>query len=509
MSIVDLPTLKSYFSAGAQPTESNFVDLIDTLATTAGTTVDARLYGVDPTGVNDSTAGLNTAWAAVSAGDVLTIPPGTYAVTDTVSFTRKSNVTIMAENALIITREGSTFTDKTIVDVSGSDYLTVRGLRIESNVSNKPRAGLVLGRVSAGDGVGQLLDHVWVSGVFAFSAVYDVGAELTTHLHCRYHTTDDVPCYYTSNTDDADLVVQNTVSNVCKRFYSCTFVNYGSSFAQVIELHGISWEVSLRDCYVGVKGGCHAVHLSGTTASTYGLIIDNLRVEGANHADSRLLFNGQDHPLSQSTIGPFFWTIQSDYVIDMDSNPVQYSILRFNSYVYGSTKLLRCNTVGNSYNLIEGRGAGAIYVENGGGFYANYLIWFSNANPIAGYAYGADYYLRQDNVINRLYDTDTEVGMARQRTEGAELNTGTTPSVAGMDWFTLNYDSGTTITNFTNAVHGQKITLITVNGNATIAHGTTSKLNGSTDWTMPAGSTLTLLYNNSVGVWYEVGRMTP
>ena len=465
-------------------------------------------YGATGNVTTDDTTAINNAWAALAAGGTLVFPPGTYAVSDTVNFKDKTNITVIGNNATIVTKASSNFANKTIVDMAGALYCSVTSLRIESTLtSNKPAAGLVLGRVDAGDGNSNYFEACWISGTYTYCSVYDVGAELTTFMHCRFHSTDAVPLYYTSSTDDANLVAQDTVSNVCKRFYSCTFAHYGSTAANVIESHGVTKELSFRDCYVAMPAGSHAIHLSGTSASCDGLIIDNMRVEGTNHANSRLLYDAQDTQLNNAQIGPFNWTIESDYVIDMASTAMIYSTIDMKSYLSGSTKMLRCNTVGNSYNFIRLRGSAMIYVETNAGFYANFLIAYSSGNPIAGYAYGADYHLRQDNIILRIYDTDTVAGIASRRVYGSELNTGTTPSVTGHDWFLLNYSGATTITNFTNPIDGQTLTLVAATGNATIANGTSIKLRGAVNWTMPAGSTLTLIYYAAGSAWYEVSRM--
>ena len=470
--------------------------------------VNVADHGAMGNGTSDDIAALNAAWAALAAGGTLLFPPGTYAVSDTVNFKDKANITVIGNNATIITKASSNFTNKTIVDMAGSQYCSVTSLRIESTLtSNKPAAGLVLGRVDAGDGNSNYFEACWISGTFTYCSVYDCGAELTTFIHCRFHTTDAVPLYYTSSTDDANLVAQDTVSNVCKRFYSCTFAHYGSAATNVIESHGVTKELSFRDCYVAMPANSHAIHLSGTSASCDGLIIDNMRVEGTNHANSRMLYDAQDTALNNAQIGPFNWTIESDYVIDMASAPILYSTIDMKSLLYGSTKMMRLNAVGNSYNFIRMRGSAMIYVESGAGFYANFLIAYSSGNPIAGSATGADYHLRQDNIVLRLYEYDTVAGIASRRIYGSELNTGTTPSVTGHDWFLLNYSSGTTITNFTNPIDGQILTLVAATGNATIAHGTNIKLSEAVNWTMPAGSTLTLIYYAAGSAWYEVSRM--
>ncbi|MHC4643757.1 MAG: right-handed parallel beta-helix repeat-containing protein, partial [Planctomycetota bacterium] len=78
-----------------------------------------------------------------------------------------------------------------------------------------------------------------------------------------------------------------------------------------------------------------------------------------------------------------------------------------------------------------------------------------------------------------------------------------TPSVAGSDmWKT----GGTTsITDFDDGYDRQKITVLAAHA-VLITDGTNILLNGSTDWTMEVGDTLSLAYRVLDGKWYEIGR---
>jgi hypothetical protein len=500
-------TNKTRFNTGDVPTETHFADLIDSFDTLSA--INVADYGAKGDGATDDTAALNSAWTAVAAGGVLKIPPGDYLISDTVSFISKVNVTINGDNAQIITKASSDFTSKALVDLAGSTYATVRGLRIESTLtSNKPAAGLVLGRVGTGDGGGILLEAVWVSGTYTFAAVYDCGSEVDTFLHCRFHTTDGVPCYYTSSTDEASLCVQDTVSNVCKRFYSCTFVNYGSTATNVVELHGVTKEVSLRDCYFGISPtASNMIYLSGTSASTYGLILDNVRVEASNHASTRLIYNDQDNPLTMSTISRIIWTVTSDYVIELHAAGLTYSDIELLGSLPGTTKWIKADQ-GMAYNRIVGTGAASIYINTGIIFICNDVTWYSASSPFAG-AGSFDYFTRQDNVIRRMTDYDSEISYSKRRRYGSYFDSGTAPSVAGCDLFSGQWGTPTTVANFTGAVPGQTVTIITTNGDVTIAHNTTIKLSGSTSWNMPAGASLTLTYFDYANAWYEVSRMVP
>lgn len=220
-----------------------------------------------------------------------------------------------------------------------------------------------------------------------------------------------------------------------------------------------------------------------------------------------MLYVGQDNPCACATIGPFYWSIVSDYAIECASSAFRNSVINGLYDLAGSTKLMRVSA-DLVYNVIIGRGSGMIMIDSGKAAVANKLTWFSSASPFAGLG-ASDYFLRQDNIVERLADYDSEIGFAARRIEGGQFSSGTTLDVRGYEMLELNYGSPATVTNLTNGVRGQTLILIALTGNATIGHGSTIKLAGGSNWTMPTGATLTLLYNGHNSTWYEVGRMSP
>jgi len=79
----------------------------------------------------------------------------------------------------------------------------------------------------------------------------------------------------------------------------------------------------------------------------------------------------------------------------------------------------------------------------------------------------------------------------------------TTPSVLGVSHMVIANSSPTTITNFTNAVNGQILTLIFSDSNTTFTRFN-AYLSLGLNFTSTAFDTLTLISNG--GVWYEVSR---
>ncbi len=471
---------------------------------------NARDFGATGDGTTDDQPALEAAWAALADGETLVLPAGIYAVADTVAWQSANNITILAHNATIKAKTGVSFANKAVLDMAGSGYCNVVGLRIDCALaSNKPAAGLVLGRAGGVPGGGaNKFDNCWFTGNYTFAVVYNIGSELTSFWHCRFLTNvGGIPTYYTSSTDDATLA-ENTTSNVCNRFYDCTFLDYSSAATGqvLIEAQGVTKELSFRDCYMYMGGGGNVIALLGTGASMYGLVIDNVRVEGVDHADSRLLYIDQDNATIGCEIKQVIWTITSDFVIEVaGASLLRYSNLSLLYPIAATTKWMQVsNSI--SFNYIVIGAPESISIDSGDTATANYIVSFGDGSPFTG-AGTHDTQFGQTNITLTLNDAHSEIGVARRRTEYLTVDSDTTPSVAKRDFLFMAYASPTTITDFTDAVHGQTITLITANANITIDDSGIIALKGRVNWTMPAGATLTL--REFGGQWYEVGRMDP
>ena len=85
-------------------------------------------------------------------------------------------------------------------------------------------------------------------------------------------------------------------------------------------------------------------------------------------------------------------------------------------------------------------------------------------------------------------------------------NQDTTPRVRDGNVFKTNNGRGTTIVNFTYGVESQQITIMTNDSNTTVEHNLDIKLNGSANFAMGSGDTLTLIKYDD-GDWHEIARM--
>jgi hypothetical protein len=491
------------------------VDCIEMLATQrvltpAGDVVvmnSVKSFGAIGDGVHDDTAALNTAWGALSNGGVLVIPSGTYLISDTVNWTNKDDITIRADKASIVTKTGSNFTGKAMVNFTGLTHSQIDGLYVNSNLAvNLPAAGVVAGRWDAADGGLNYFSNCQFSGAFTFATFYDVGSECSTFIHCLLQSTTIKPVYYTSSEDDAMLCVQHTgISNTRKAFYSCYFANFsGIAGQKLVVVDNICKGLSIRDSFMALSEAGYCVSLEGTTASMYGLTLENIDVEGTNKAGSRLLYIGQDNPCTGAVINQICWLEASDYIIEAATVGLIYSWI--NALHYGNhTKYLKVSA-NCSYNVIMGYGNAQIDVDAGKYFTANHLIWMSSGSPFTGAGHYGEWG-KDDNVLNRITDYDSEASGATRRMYGNYIDSAT-PSVMGASILDEYCAAATTITNFTNGIPGQEITIVAVNGNGTVQHNANIILNNHADFAMSVvGSTLTLVYDSHLGRWYEKSRM--
>jgi hypothetical protein len=118
-----------------------------------------------------------------------------------------------------------------------------------------------------------------------------------------------------------------------------------------------------------------------------------------------------------------------------------------------------------------------------------------------------------NGVGNLLIGTTTDAGQKLQvsgmTNSGISYRAGTytqgdtTPSVSGVSYFGISNSSPTTITNFTNGIQYQIITLYFSDSNTTI-NRSNCYLSGGVNFTSTAADILTLI--NIGGFWYEVSR---
>lgn len=83
-------------------------------------------------------------------------------------------------------------------------------------------------------------------------------------------------------------------------------------------------------------------------------------------------------------------------------------------------------------------------------------------------------------------------------------NNDTTPSVKQGHAFYADNSSGTTITDFDDAMDGQEITISFSNSNTTIQHNAAVRLSGGSNFAATSNDTISLVYYNNF--WFEMSR---
>jgi len=111
-----------------------------------------------------------------------------------------------------------------------------------------------------------------------------------------------------------------------------------------------------------------------------------------------------------------------------------------------------------------------------------------------------------NGALSAEFGKDTTLSSRFLKKDVISLTSGVSPSVSNGNLFVLNYTRSTTITNFTFGVEGQTITILCNDNNTTIADNANIHLNGSTNFAIALGDTLTLEKFDD-GIWHEIGRM--
>lgn len=278
--------------------------------------------------------------------------------------------------------------------------------------------------------------------------VYNIGSELTSFWHCRFLTNvGGIPTYYTSSTDDATLA-ENTTSNVCNRFYDCTFLDYSNTATgQVLmKSQGVTKDypsVTATCTWAAVGTSSHC--LERARACTDWLLI-TCAWKVWIRIDSRLLYIDQDNATIGCEIKQVIWTITSDSVIEVASaSLLRYSNLSLLYPLAGATKWMQVSNSIN-YNHIVIGDAETISINSGDTATVNYIVSFGDGSPFTGAGNTRHPIRANKHRVFTLNDAHSEIGVARRRTEYLTVDSDTTPSVAKRDFLFMAYASPTTIT---------------------------------------------------------------
>jgi len=192
----------------------------DTVVTTSGNTphthasrwdrvLDVDDWGADPSGTLDSTAAINSVFAAVRAMLKTIVPVGKIwkyeGINVTVRFSRGDykclgsiNATNLHGLGLVIDGNGATIyshaTGKAAFDMMHCRYPRVNNLVIVGDRTNRPRFGLQIGRGTNLNVSGeQYFDNVKVIGDYDSAALYNYAGETNQFVSCQFTNSRDNP----------------------------------------------------------------------------------------------------------------------------------------------------------------------------------------------------------------------------------------------------------------------------------------------------------------------------
>lgn len=313
---------------------------------------------------------------------------------------------------------------------------------------------------------------------------------------------------------DEAFYLETSVGNIW-RFVEFYYVDNGIEFASVGQCNVNS---IINSKFLGYSK--RAIEFSGTSVKCQNVIL-NSWFEAEDDAEGAIFFGGNTRVASVR--GCYFEECGDEDNADiiLDNPPLTSSkLIKIEENIFGPANTSQTARVQNNgiSSIIANDNeitlaSGMIFAEISGSnvqvnkLYNNYL------NAVGG----GDYKDRLFDVITGTQKVSYSVFVGSgfvtndecERTEyiGAviakpvSLGTTATPSIQDGNTFTVG--SGTDITDFSNANPGQKITLIATAGRK-IVNGTAVKLTNSTDFTMAANDSITLIYINDD--WIEVSR---
>lgn len=177
------------------------------------------------------------------------------------------------------------------------------------------------------------------------------------------------------------------------------------------------------------------------------------------------------------------------------SNNVVRANRIFNNSLTGIYDFGTYNTIAN--NIIIGGVVGIYAAGSDGLILPNEIQGQVTGLSLIGSGYRVD-------PIGRYHDNTTPINDAGGNIVKT-ITAGTTPSVKDAPSYVFNYPAPVTVTDFTDGLPGMRRTFFTVNTNATIAHSASINLEGSDNFNMKQGDTLTL-ERNAAGGWRQVGK---
>lgn len=255
--------------------------------------VNAADYGVDPTGVASSSAGMTAAWAKLrETVDTVTranpvifeIPPGVYLIDQTVDWTRifSWNLKIDARGAVFLCRT----TNDIAVDMTGTRGIEGELPFLYGDNNFRPKAGLLLGPGELDTCGNNKFINLKTDGHFDLTPVWNIGSETTVWDFCYFQNRatgadkyayigDSMNRFGASSKFTKTRAAMTWASLTCNTFRSTRAANYGGGPSTYIEgVFNWSWDIG---CYHLTFGDAGIV-IRCSAATTYRNT--NLKIEG-------------------------------------------------------------------------------------------------------------------------------------------------------------------------------------------------------------------------------------
>jgi hypothetical protein len=511
-----------------------------------GAAINPLDYGADPSGVADSTAAINAAIVATSAGKALVFSPGTYKITAPVLVDK--GIKIYGMGAQILCAGLTAYFNINGTGINGLQFLDLKlygdgttgntpaggaiqspsgtetedllienctfqdlsfGVAINSNLSGYHRRPVVknchfVNMVGNSSGTGNGLNFAGGN-----TAVMDAIAEGNTFSGIGRHAL------YVSSGANISIVnnVFQSQSNATERIAACAVARARNVLVANNAFYANSVALSVEPAESAVVAQNHpdtrAVNVVGN------LFRDNIRYDiiVGNEDTASGSRNVYDVRISDNLI---YKADTSNYAgililrgnkLVVENNLIDASAVTVD-YTFGAIYLAAVVVTGQTSNDYVIRNNKIICALAGGSITDTRGINLGDSNVKA-----IKLLIESNDItaITKIHNY-TSLGALTQTSAGLTGLVGvytagdTTPNVDGISFMYVANSGATSITQFDNGVNGQELTLLFADGNTTITRAN-AYLQGGSDYTSSANSTLKLVsYGNK---WYEIARETP
>jgi hypothetical protein len=386
-------------------------------------------------------------------------------------------------------------------DCTGSIGLTFRDFTIKGHASTTPKVGFLLARETVGSGAGS---HKFFNvqteygSKFSIATLYSYGSEVNDYFSCYFINsyTGGKTFYSTAYntihpvTSSFVTIASGAKSNSVTNIYSGYYGNWGGATSDLFYFD------SVEDFHVyggfwfnaqAAANGRSYVYVDTTNTASAIVSIDGVRGEPGTYAPEYGVFFSDDVARIHQN-----WSISNNR-FDCKTNVVYASANSTLTEFYYKNNVDTTGlgvSVKNLTNSNVDVGTSTFTVRASGVPTGCYIMGNLTAITLTG--------TPQRSII-----FDKQTGEFIRISSPAALANSTTPSIAGGNLYWLA-PYAVTITNFTGGFIGTAITILG-DSTPTITDGTNIFLAGSTNFTMGATDSLTLI-KRSDSKWYEISR---